>query len=78
MLLDGPRAHGLDLEAWNAAAVALLIEREFGVRYHRRHVGRLLRRLGWVLPPIGRHAGEAFVRVPIRDSDGHRLALTGR
>jgi transposase len=27
--------------------VAWLIEREFGVRYHPAHVGRILKRLGW-------------------------------
>jgi transposase len=75
LLRAGPRAHGCDLDAWNAASVAWLIERHLGIRYHRRHVGRLLRRLGWVLPPIGRHADHAFVRVPLRDPDGNALAL---
>jgi len=77
LLCAGPRAQGFDLDAWNAASVALLIEKEAGIRYHRRHVGRLLRRIGWVLPPIGRHADHAFVRVPLRDPDGNALALLG-
>jgi transposase len=77
-LRAGPRASDLDLEEWNAAAVALVIERICGVRYHRRHIGRLLRRIGWVLPPIGRHASAAFRALPLRDPDGTPLTLRGR
>jgi hypothetical protein len=32
---------------WTCARIALVIEEEFGVRYHQDHVGRLLKELGW-------------------------------
>ncbi len=32
---------------WTCARIALVIEEEFGVRYHKAHVGRLLKELGW-------------------------------
>ena len=32
---------------WTCARIALVIEEEFGVRYHKDHVGRLLKELGW-------------------------------
>jgi len=77
LLRAGPRTQGFELDAWSAAAVALLIERETGARYHRRHIGRLLRRIGWVVPPIGRHGPGGFVQVMLRDPDGNALALRG-
>jgi len=46
-LLRGPMAHGYDTELWTTLRIAEVIERMFGVRYHRDHVGRLLGRCGW-------------------------------
>ena len=46
-LLDGASAHGYRTELWTTQRIAELIERRFGVRYHRDHVGRLLHQLGW-------------------------------
>jgi transposase len=46
-LWHGPEAYGFRGEVWTCARIALVIEEEFGVRYHKDHVGRLLRRLGW-------------------------------
>ena len=40
-------AHGYRTELWTTARIAELIEREFGVTYHRDHVGRLMHNLGW-------------------------------
>jgi transposase len=46
-LLKGPRAHGYRTDLWTTQRIADVIERQFGVRYHRDHVGRLLHQLGW-------------------------------
>lgn len=47
LLLKGPLKHGYTTDLWTTARVAELIERFFGVRYDRDHVGRVLHRLGW-------------------------------
>ena len=47
LLLKGAMAHGYRTELWTTARIAELIEREFGVTYHRDHVGRLMHNLGW-------------------------------
>jgi transposase len=47
LLLKGPRAHGYRTQLWTAARIAEVIEREFGVHYHRDHVGRLMHSLHW-------------------------------
>ena len=46
-LLRGAQAAGFPTDLWTCPRVATLIHREFGVRYHVDHVGRLLRALGW-------------------------------
>src|SRR4051795_7389188 len=38
-LWHGPEAYGFRGEVWTCARVALVIHEEFGVRYHRNHVG---------------------------------------
>jgi len=52
MLVEGARAHGWSTDLWTTQRIADLIEREFGVRHHRDHVGRVLRQLGlsWQKP----------------------------
>jgi len=47
LLAKGAEAYGFRGEVWTASRVAVVIERTFGVRYHRDHVGRLLREAGW-------------------------------
>lgn len=47
LLAQGAEAHGFRGEVWTATRVAEVIRRTFGVRYHRDHVSRLLRQLGW-------------------------------
>jgi transposase len=32
---------------WTASRVAEVIKRTFGIRYHRDHVGKLMREAGW-------------------------------
>jgi transposase len=46
-LWHGPEAYGFRGEVWTCARVARVIEEEFGIRYHKDHVGRLLQELGW-------------------------------
>ncbi len=47
LLAKGAEAYGFRGEVWTASRVAEVIFRTFGVRYHRDHVGRLLRQAGW-------------------------------
>jgi transposase len=48
-LRRGPRARGLDSDRWTLDRVTALIEQLTGVRYHRGHVWRILRDMGWTL-----------------------------
>ena len=43
----GARAAGFPTEQWTQKRVQQVIEREFGVHYHRNYIGRLLHALGW-------------------------------
>jgi transposase len=47
LLLQGPTAHGYGTQLWTTARIAALIRREFGVGYHRDHIGRLMHSLNW-------------------------------
>ena len=47
LLAKGAEAYGFRGDVWTASRVTVVIERAFGVRYHRDHVGRLLREAGW-------------------------------
>jgi len=47
LLLQGPLAHGYRTNLWTTARIAELIQRAFGVQYHRDHIGRLLHSLQW-------------------------------
>lgn len=58
LLLAGPRAAGFASELWTCRRVAELIEREFHVRYHVDHLGRLLRALDWTPQKPTRRARE--------------------
>jgi transposase len=46
-LWHGPEAYGFRGRVRTRARIARVIEEEFGVRYHKGHVGRLLQELGW-------------------------------
>src|SRR5215471_21292966 len=55
LLLQGPEQLGYATPLWTCARVAHLIEDEFGVRYHRGHVWKILDDLGWSCQrPVGR------------------------
>jgi len=47
LLAKGAEACGFRGDVWTANRVAEVIDRTFGVRYHRDHVGRMLREAGW-------------------------------
>jgi len=54
-LQNGPQAHGYATALWTTERIAKVIHRQFGVRYHRDHVGRLLGQMGWSCQrPTGR------------------------
>jgi transposase len=46
-LWHGAEAYGFRGQVWTRARIARVIEEEFGVRYHKGHVGRLLQELRW-------------------------------
>lgn len=46
-LWHGPEAYGFHGEVWTCARISRVIEEEFGIRYHKDHVGRLLKELHW-------------------------------
>ena len=55
LLLKGPEKLGYETPLWTCARVAHLIEQEFGVRYHRGHVWKVLDNPGWSCQrPVGR------------------------
>jgi hypothetical protein len=43
----GPEAYGFRGQVWTCARVAAVIQEEFGLRYHKDHVRRLLKVLHW-------------------------------
>jgi transposase len=47
LLHRGPPAYGFRGELWTRSRVAAIIRLEWGVSYHPRHVGRLLKAIGW-------------------------------
>jgi transposase len=47
ILLRGAHAAGFSTDLWTCPRVAQVIHKEYGVRYHVDHIGRLLHSLGW-------------------------------
>jgi transposase len=47
LLEQGAEAHGFVGQVWTQNRVRHIIKRHFGVSYHRDHIGRLLRQIGW-------------------------------
>jgi transposase len=47
LLARGAEAYGFRGDVWTANRLAEVLWRTFGVRYHRDHVSRLLRQIGW-------------------------------
>lgn len=46
-LWHGAESYGFHGDVWNCVRIAKVIERELGVHYHRHHVCRMLKQLGW-------------------------------
>lgn len=64
LLGRGAEAYGFRGDVWTCARVAALIRREFGVSYHKAHVSRILKKLGWTPQlPIERAAQRDEVRI---------------
>lgn len=48
LLVQGAKHHGWHNQLWTATRVGVLIERQFGIRYHPEHVRKILKtRLNW-------------------------------
>jgi transposase len=47
LLEHGAEAYGFRGDVWTCARVAEVIARQFGIRYHKAHVSRLLKQLDW-------------------------------
>ena len=58
LLLKGARAAGYESDLWTCPRIAEVISEHFGVVYHRDHIGRLLRSLGWSPQRPQRRAAE--------------------
>lgn len=58
ILLQGAQAAGFPTDLWTLERVALVIEREFGVRYHPRYVWHILTAMGWSAQKPERRARE--------------------
>ena len=58
LLRKGAKAAGYPTDLWTCPRMRNLIRREFGVRYHVDHIGRLLRCLGWTPQRPERRARE--------------------
>jgi len=50
LLKKGPEHYGFRGQVWTRERVGKVIEREFGVSYHKTQVGRILDQIGWSLP----------------------------
>jgi transposase len=47
LLLKGAMAQGYPTDLWTTQRIADVIEKRFGVSFHRDHIGRLMKSLGW-------------------------------
>ena len=58
LLCQGARAHGFGTDLWTLPRVAVVIERQTGVRYHPGHVWKILGAMNWSLQRPARQARE--------------------
>jgi transposase len=49
LLQKGAEAYGFLGDVWTQNRIRAVIKHEFGVAYHRDHIGRLLKAIGWSL-----------------------------
>src|SRR5262249_920811 len=63
-LAHGAEAYGFRGEVWTCARIARVIRQEFSVSYHKDHVSRLLKELGWTpQKPLSRAAQRDELRI---------------
>lgn len=58
LLKKGPEHYGFRGQVWTRERVGKVIEREFGVSYHKTQVGRILDQIGWSLQKPAERASE--------------------
>lgn len=58
LVIAGPLAAGFATDLWTCGRVAEVVQREFGVKYHPDHVGRILHDLGFTPQKPQRKARE--------------------
>lgn len=58
ILLKGPMVSGYRTDLWTTARIAEVIEKKFGVKYHRDHIGRIMKKIGWTHHKPERRAAE--------------------
>jgi len=46
MFFEGALAHGFANDRWTTGRLAIVIEKQFGIRYDQDHVGRLMHKFG--------------------------------
>ena len=82
ILKQGAKQAGFVSERWTQARVLKVLEKTFGVHYHFRSVGRLLKGLGWsVQQPQGqaRERDEDLIRAWLKqDGPGIKKSTTTR
>ena len=80
LLPQGPMMHGYPTNRWTTALIAELIRGQFGIQYHRDHVGRLMHRLNWGRQKPERLAPERAEKAVARwpQKDGPRIQKTLR
>jgi transposase len=59
ILLAGPRRAGYSADLWTCRRVAEVIAKEFQVKHHPDHVGKMLHDLGWTCQKPEQRAREA-------------------
>ena len=57
-LKEGARAHGFSTDLWTLRRIAVVIERNTGVEYHRGHVWKIMKALNWTLQKPAKRARE--------------------
>ena len=77
-LWHGAEAYGFRGEVWTCARIARVIEEEFGVRYHKDHVGRLLKELRWTPQVPIKRAIQRDEEAIERWRQGHRTTFSRR
>ena len=55
---EGPEHYGFRGKVWTRERVGKVIEREFGVSYHKTQVGRILDQIEWTLQKPAERASE--------------------